>query len=468
MAAWVPRAVGLCTAALVLALGAQHDGASPHVGEAVLPPELAGYSHLTGSVSGSPPGAAVALYQHGFGVEFLDFPQAVVLGAGGDVYRRVDAAEARAGPETQGDPAPMLLSPDGTTVAVGDHDVDRPDVVLVDLVTGATTRHSLPAGRSVVPVAWSSDGRRLAHLLSPEPTNPYSGEPILGQVGLLDIHDGSTVLLQDIGQVSAAAFSPDGLELALQLPGDRRRNALRGGSCQRLPAYGRGRGRPCWSVRLVSGRTAARHDDSRALARTARGSGARHGDGARVRRPGGSRRRLAPTPPASAFPAGPRARLVWLGRGPDAAHRPWRGCVLRLRRVPAQQPSRSTEGSPARSCGSPACRASASADSSWPAPSSTTFGSLPRSRSTVVGGLCGCAEQWRSFSASSRSAQRGRPCAGRDLPDEPEGRPVRDQHALAGLIRVFRAPSPPMARLDVRWPPARRVPSRLPAGVRPI
>ncbi|WP_107774289.1 hypothetical protein [Nocardioides sediminis] len=75
---------------------------------------LAGYSHLTGNVSDSPPGPAVALYQHGFGVELLDFPQAVVLSASGDTYRRVDAAEGRAGPETQGDPAPMLLSPDGT------------------------------------------------------------------------------------------------------------------------------------------------------------------------------------------------------------------------------------------------------------------------------------------------------------------------------------------------------------------
>lgn len=220
MSAWVPWTVGLCTAAVVFALGAQHDGASPRLSEAAVPQELAGYSHLTGSVSGSPPGAAVALFQHGFGVEFLGFPQAVVLGAGGDVYRRVDAAEARAGAETQGDPAPMLLSPDGTTVAVGDHDVDRPDVVLVDLVTGATTRHALPAGRSVVPIAWSSDGRRLAHLLSPESTNPHSGEPILGQIGLLDVRDGSTLLLQDADGVSAAAFSPDGLELALQLPGD--------------------------------------------------------------------------------------------------------------------------------------------------------------------------------------------------------------------------------------------------------
>lgn len=219
MAVGVPGVVSVCSAVLVIALGAQNDGESPRPGEVAIPEELAGYSHFTGSVSDSPPGAAVALYQHGFGVEFLDFPQAVALGAGGDVYRRVDAAEDRAGAETQGDPAPMLLSPDGTTVAVGDHDIDQPDVVIVDLVTGATTHHDLPTGRSVVPIAWSSDGRRLAHLLSPAPTNPHSGERIVGDIGVLDLDDGDTTLLQD-GQVSAAAFSPDGTELALQQDGD--------------------------------------------------------------------------------------------------------------------------------------------------------------------------------------------------------------------------------------------------------
>ena len=216
MAVGVPGIVGVCSAVLVLTLSGLHFAESPPPGEVSIPQELAGYSHLTADVSDTAPGAAVALYQHGFGVEFLDFPQAVVLGAGGDVYRRVDVAEDRAGPETQGDPAPMLLSPDGTAVAVGDHDIDRPDVVIVDLVTGDTTRHSLPTGRSVVPVAWSSDGRRIAHLLSPAPTNPYSGARLTGEVGVLDLDDGDTTLLQRGDQVNAAAFSPDGSQLALQ------------------------------------------------------------------------------------------------------------------------------------------------------------------------------------------------------------------------------------------------------------
>ena len=215
--------MGACTAASVLVLSAPPDGGAAPTSAVAVPRELAGYSHLTGSVSDSPPGPAVALYQHGFGVEFLDFPQAVVLGAGGDTYRRVDAAEDRAGSETQGDPAPMLLSPDGTTVAVGDHDIDRPDVVIVDLATGTITTHPLPAGRSVVPVAWSRDGSRLAHLLSPAPTNPYSGSPLNGDVGLLDLDTGTTTVLPYDAQARTAAFSPDGSELAVQ------RDGVRGG-----------------------------------------------------------------------------------------------------------------------------------------------------------------------------------------------------------------------------------------------
>jgi hypothetical protein len=216
MAVGVPGAVGVGLAALVFVLGVPQGEASSSSPVPAVPAELAGYSHLTGSVSDSPPGPAVALYQHGYGVEFLDFPQAVVLGASGDVYRRVDVAEDRAGPETQGDPAPMLLSPDGTTVAVGDHDTERPDVVLVDLATGDTTRHSLPTGSSVVPLAWSSDGRRLAHLLSPAPTNPYSGQRIAGEIGVLDLDDGTAVLLPRSDRTIGAAFSPDGSELAVQ------------------------------------------------------------------------------------------------------------------------------------------------------------------------------------------------------------------------------------------------------------
>ena len=215
MAAGVPPVLGLCASALVFAMGAQHERPAPGADELSVPRELADYSHFTGTVSDSPPGRATALFQHGYGVEFLDYPQAVVLGAGGDTYRRVDLAEDRAGGETQGDPAPMLLSPDGRYVAVGDHDTVDPDVVIVDLTTGTVSTHPLPSGRSVIPVAWSSDGQSLANLISSDPTNPYLGERITGDVGILDLSSDDTTLLE-VDDATAVAFSPDGLELAVE------------------------------------------------------------------------------------------------------------------------------------------------------------------------------------------------------------------------------------------------------------
>lgn len=218
MVGGLPVVVGIGAAAVAVVLTGHSASTPPAPDGTAVPERLAGYSYVTGKVSDAPPGPAVALFQHGWGVEFLDFPQAVVLGAGGDLYRRVDAAEDRAGAASQGDPAPMLLSPDGTKVAVGDHDTQEPDVVVVDLLTGETTAHPLPTGRSVLPVAWTRDGTMLAHLLSPEPTNPYSGERITGEVGVLDLGDHTTEVLPD-DDVIAVAFSPDGTELALDRAG---------------------------------------------------------------------------------------------------------------------------------------------------------------------------------------------------------------------------------------------------------
>jgi hypothetical protein len=220
MAAAVPRVLALCAVATVFVVGSG-PGAEPDrpgAGDYSVPREMAGYSYLTGTVSASPPGPVVALFQHGYGVELMDFPQAVVLGAGGDTYRRVDAAEDRAGAETQGDPAPMLLSPDGRYVAVGDHDTEDPDVAVVDLTTGETTTHPLPRGRSVVPVAWSSDGQSMALLLSADATNPYAGGRIEGAVGVLDLASDTTDVLE--GEATAVAFAPDGATLAVERSGE--------------------------------------------------------------------------------------------------------------------------------------------------------------------------------------------------------------------------------------------------------
>ncbi len=256
MAAGVPLVVGLCASGVVLALGSQHDRSIADEGTYAVPRELAGYSYVTGTVSSSPPGPAVALFQHGFGVEFMDFPQAVVLGAGGDSYRRVDVAEDRAGGETQGDPAPMLLSPDGRYVAVGDHDIDQADVAVVDLTTGDVATHELPQGRSVVPLAWSADGGSLAMLLSRDATNPYSGSRITGDVGVLNLSDGSTDVLELGGPAAAAAFSPDGTALAVEVSAPRELAlvALADGTSRPAPLDGVLAGPTAWSP---DGRTIA-------------------------------------------------------------------------------------------------------------------------------------------------------------------------------------------------------------------
>lgn len=250
MAAGVPLVLGLCASGVVLALGAGHERPAPEAGTYAVPQELADYSYVTGSVSSSPPGPAVALFQHGFGVEFMDFPQAVVLGAGGDSYRRVDVAEDRAGAETQGDPAPMLLSPDGRYVAVGDHDTAEPDVAIVDLTTGETSTDDVPQGRSVIPVAFADDGGSLAMLLSDEPTNPYRGERITGDIAVLDLSDGSTEVIDVDGAGATAAFSPDGTEIAVERASPRELSLIPlgdGGSGRRLPLDGVLAGPTAWS-----------------------------------------------------------------------------------------------------------------------------------------------------------------------------------------------------------------------------
>ncbi|WP_432543286.1 TolB family protein [Kineococcus sp. SYSU DK002] len=226
----LPLLVALCVllvgVAAVLAVAAL-PGQRRVPARAVVPEELPGYSHLTADLATNPVGAALALYRQGLGVEFDDAPQALLVGADGGAARRLTEALDRGAPDTQGDPAPMLLSPDGRTVVLGDWSsgpagpapgtVGSSDLALVDLATGAARVHVVPRVPGVVPVAWSPDGAAVAYLGTEEPTTPFTSTP--GQLYVFDVAARRAVAVAGGERVVAAAFSPDGSRIAFQAPG---------------------------------------------------------------------------------------------------------------------------------------------------------------------------------------------------------------------------------------------------------
>ncbi len=218
----MPAAVGLAVLTLVLAIGLllpwiASATADERQTSATIPDRLPDYSYLTGPVSGPAPGRAIAIYQHGFMVEFLDFPQAVMVGADRDVTRRMTLAERRGGAEAQGDAGPMALSPDGTTVAVGVYNPDEPTLALLDLTSGRTRTYAVESGRSAVPIAWSPDSTRVAYLTTTGPANPHNLRVhVVGGLGMLDVGTGKSHRYPGDEDVWSVAFSPDGTELAVQ------------------------------------------------------------------------------------------------------------------------------------------------------------------------------------------------------------------------------------------------------------
>jgi hypothetical protein len=198
----VPVAAALAVLAVIALTLVRPIGAPVAAGEGSpgLPDRFASYSALTASVSKSPPGTAIALYQHGLG----DRAQAVVLGAYDDVYRRVDLAEVK-----DGEPISMLLSPDGTRVAIGSRNGSN-DLRLVDLATGKSEKLSTRAepSLSLSPAAWSPDGRYLVVLR-------YAGARFSNALIYdLSTRDMPTALQAEVS--GPVAFSPDGRKLVFQ------------------------------------------------------------------------------------------------------------------------------------------------------------------------------------------------------------------------------------------------------------
>ena len=207
------------TVAVVLILvvviqAAVASSAKPGVARPVFPRVVATYSWWTGMLSSSSVDSATMVYQNGAGVEFLDSPQAVLLGADGGGYRRLDAAESLAIPADQGDPAASVLSADGRFVVVGK--ADGGGGVEVATLRGNERRSILVGdGLSVIPLSITADGRSALILtsetsLSP-PLDPHFKRH--GALSLLDLETGTARKYADLTDVSAAALSPNGTSI---------------------------------------------------------------------------------------------------------------------------------------------------------------------------------------------------------------------------------------------------------------
>jgi hypothetical protein len=178
-----------------------------------LPDRIAPYSSLTSTVSRSPGGPAVMLYQFGNGELFNQF-QPLALGAERDTYRQLDAAEGAR------QIRPWLLSPDGTTAVVTDSRTAVEALTLIDLRTGRRRAVPLPTATGAYPVAFSPDGRALAYSAVPMPMrDPYNDVAAESrQTGVLVLVDLSTGRHSTLGvtPVVAASFAPDGRRIAVQ------------------------------------------------------------------------------------------------------------------------------------------------------------------------------------------------------------------------------------------------------------
>src|SRR5699024_4903071 len=146
---WLVAAAALVGVVLLqLSMTLPPGGPAGEEVRAVLPEPFPAYSHVASTVERDPAGPALLAFTYGVGVEFMDFPQAVVLGADGTTYRRLNTAEAASSGADQGDPAPFLLSPDGTTIAVGTTGRSG-RLSVVDLRSGARERYRVREGSSV-------------------------------------------------------------------------------------------------------------------------------------------------------------------------------------------------------------------------------------------------------------------------------------------------------------------------------
>jgi hypothetical protein len=206
--------VGVAVLAALVAPGwiarATVDASTPS-----FPTEVGSYAWWTAPLAGGDVDAAVMLYQSGYGVEFLDTPQAVVLSSDGVTYRRHSTSESLSGAADQGDPADSVLSPDRTTiVTAGLH--GEGIVTVTTVATGATTEVSIGGGLNAIPVSIDSAGSVLL-VVSESDLSPLLDREfrLHGRLARLDLASGAVVDYPDLSDVSSAALSPDGARIAV-------------------------------------------------------------------------------------------------------------------------------------------------------------------------------------------------------------------------------------------------------------
>lgn len=213
-----PSSLPAVVAALAVAVLLWPLTAEPATGGPVaFPRQVASYSWWTPMLEESEVGTATMLYQNGFGVEFLDLPQSVVLGADASTYRRLGAAEQRSTGADQGDPASSVLSADGSFVVISGPGRDG-GVEIVDL--GGDERRGLPIGdgRSAVALSIDSAGESVLLLTSDDEMSRYRDAQFLlnGDLAVLDLPTGEVRDLPLDGPVHSAALSPDGTVIAAE------------------------------------------------------------------------------------------------------------------------------------------------------------------------------------------------------------------------------------------------------------
>ncbi|MEV8517253.1 hypothetical protein [Dactylosporangium sp. NPDC051484] len=256
---WRPVVVAAAVVVLLLAVGLVRLPAAPSApvaGPATLPRLFADHSYLTATVSAAPAGPAIAIYGYGQGDLPFQTPQLIAVGMDGRTYREIDIASKRGRPvdasALKSLAAPALLSPDGSRVAVADDRGPAIDVAIVDLTTGRTRSHPVPAGSAVQLLAWSPDSMRLAYAVAPYRADSHGDpRPALaadGELTLLDLATGVTSTVAGQRGVLDAAFSPDGRTLAVQV-GTELRLLDAGGGSTVVPLPGRHRlgGPAAWS-----------------------------------------------------------------------------------------------------------------------------------------------------------------------------------------------------------------------------